>query len=218
MNFENTRVFNFDGALRGMRMPMQSFDRSDSVWDYDSLLDKKNDNKVETFYKIGPNDLSLARKLIKGGSEHRKFLRQIFISTDISMPMYVASEFDTYKLATVRNSSSFMHKGVSKQFSKEDFQEMNNNVIDAVINELNRLRDKYLETKDYQYFVEIRKLLPSSYIYKFTWTANYEVVWSMYNQRCVHPHRLKEWNTDFKEWAESLPYFKEFFLDNKEVV
>ena len=191
MKFENTEVFNFEGALRGMRMPLQSFNKNDSKW-------------VDEEYK----------RLIKGGSEHRKFLRQIFVSTDVSMPNYVANEFDTYKMGTVRNSSSFMHKGISKPFTRESFEDMNNNILDTVIEELNRLRNKYLETKDYQYFVEIRKLLPSSYIYTFTWTANYEVIWNMYNQRCVHPHRLKDWNTDFKSWCETkLPYFKEFFLE-----
>lgn len=202
MKFENANVFNFDGALRGMRMPLQSFSKSDSYWSKDGHE-----------YIIGKNDLSLAKKLIKGGSEHRKFLRQIFVSVDITAPVYWWAEADTYKVSTVRNSSSFMHKGVSKPFSRESFQEMNNNVIDAVIEELNRLREKYLKTKDYDCFVEIRKLLPSSYLYESTWTANYEVVWNMYNQRCIHPHRLKDWNTDFKNWAESLPYFKEFFCE-----
>lgn len=129
------------------------------------------------------------------------------------MPMYVAAEFDTYKLGTTRNSSSFQHKGVSKPFERNDFEDMNNLIVDEVINELNRLRGLYLATKDYKYFVEIRKLLPASYIYTFAWSANYEVIWNMYNQRCVHPHRLKDWNTDFKNWAEGLPYFRQLFLD-----
>lgn len=206
IKFENTEVFNFEGALRGMRNPLQSHAKSDSKWVYENIRDNG-------YYVIGPNDLDLAKRLIKGGSEHRKFLRQIFVSVDMTAPLYLWAEIDTYKVNTVRNSTSFMHKGVSRLFSKEDFQEMNNDVTDVVIEELNNLRNKYLETKDYQYFVEIRKLLPSSYLYKSTWTANYEVVWNMYNQRCVHPHRLKEWNTDFKNWCEYLPYFKEFFLE-----
>ena len=206
IKFENTEVFNFEGALRGMRNPLQSHAKSDSKWVYENIRDIGH-------YVIGPNDLDLAKRLIKGGSEHRKFLRQIFVSVDMTAPLYLWAEIDTYKVNTVRNSTSFMHKGCSKPFSRDEFQEMDNNVIDKVIDELNRLRNEYLKTKDYNYFVEIRKLLPSSYIYKSTWTANYEVVWNMYNQRCVHPHRLKDWNTDFKNWAESLPYFKEFFYE-----
>lgn len=223
MKFENTQVFNVEGALRAMRMPMMSHNKSDSFYGCDSVFGDNRMVKCKDCildpdcqnppFHIGKNDLRLARNLIKSGSEHRKFLRSIFVSTEVKMPMYVAAEFDTYKLGTTRNSSSFQHKGTSKPFERSDFEDMNNLIIDEVINELNRLRGLYLATKDYKYFVEIRKLLPASYIYAFAWSANYEVVWNMYNQRCVHPHRLKDWNTDFKNWAEGLPYFRQLFLE-----
>lgn len=208
MKFENTSVYNIYNAILGARNPMNSWDKSDSVFN-------GYNGKIENI-EIGENDLRLMRSLIKAGSEHRKFLRQIFVSVNIIAPTYFMAELDTYKIGVTRDSSSFQHKGTSKPFELSDFE------IDGepdqywnyVIEDLNDLRNKYLETKDYNYFRKIRQKLPMSYLYMSTITMTYENIFNMYNQRCRHPHKLREWSVAFKEWVESLPYFKEFFLEN----
>lgn len=195
-------ISGFRAAIRGMRNAMASWDKSDSRFVNDSL------------FEIGKNDLDLACRLIKGGTEHRKFLRMINVSFDITAPVYWMAEFDTYKVGTTRNSTSFMHKGTSKPFELSDFEideesagaEVGlywNNLIDT----LNKLRDKYLETKDYEYFRTIRQILPMSYKYTSTISLNYEVLLTIYKQR--HNHRLSEWHT-FCDWIETLPYMKNF--------
>ena len=197
MRFENTEVFNFEGAIRGMRNPKNSWDRSEISYD-------KKGNII-----LCDNDIKLMQTLIKAGSEHRKFMRQIFISTDVIMPAYVAQEFDTYKVGSTRNSCSFQHKGVSKPFELNDFQTSprDEGYIKLVLPILNDLRDKYLETKDYEYFLSIRRLLPMGYLYRFTWTGNYENILNMYHQR--KNHKLADWNTDFVNWVKTLPYAEE---------
>lgn len=197
MRFENTEVFNFEGAIRGMRNPKNSWDRSEISYD-------KKGNII-----LCDNDIKLMQTLIKAGSEHRKFMRQIFISTDVIMPAYVAQEFDTYKVGSTRNSCSFQHKGVSKPFELNDFQTSprDEGYIKLVLPILNDLRDKYLETKDYEYFLSIRRLLPMGYLYRFTWTGNYENILNMYRQR--KNHKLADWNTDFVNWVKTLPYAEE---------
>ena len=195
-------ISGFRAAIRGMRNAMASWDKSDSRFVSDSL------------FEIGENDLDLACRLIKGGTEHRKFLRMINVSFDITAPVYWMAEFDTYKVGTTRNSTSFMHKGTSKPFELSDFEideestgvEVGlywNNLIDT----LNKLRDEYLETKDYEYFRTIRQILPMSYKYTSTISLNYEVLLTIYKQR--HNHRLSEWHT-FCDWIETLPYMKNF--------
>lgn len=195
-------ISGFRAAIRGMRNAMASWDKSDSRFVNDSL------------FEIGKNDLDLACRLIKGGTEHRKFLRMINVSFDITAPVYWMAEFDTYKVGTTRNSTSFMHKGTSKPFELSDFEideesagaEVGlywNNLIDT----LNKLRDEYLKTKDYEYFRTIRQILPMSYKYTSTISLNYEVLLTIYKQR--HNHRLSEWHT-FCDWIETLPYMKNF--------
>lgn len=207
MKFEKTQVFNFENALRGIRNPLQSWKKSDSYFENDEFI-------------IGYNDLALAQRLIKAGSEHRKFLRQIFVSVDITAPAYWWAEFDTYKIGVTRNSTSFQHKGVSKEFSLEDFgidedvDALVKNTLIEVVDTMNLLREKYKETKNYGYFRQIRQLLPQSYNYTSTVTMNYENIFNIINQR--KNHKLKEWSTDFLQWAEDLPYGFEFFIVPKE--
>ena len=206
IKFENTNVMNFDGAIRGMRNPLNSWDKSDSYW-----------NNGRRTYHIGENDLDLARRLIKAGSDHRKFLRQIFVSVDITAPLYWWKEFDTYKVATVANSCSTMHKIHSKpielsDFSIDDFY-IEGDGIDLrdcfinVVADCESLRRKYLETKDKKYWRGLIQLLPESYNQKRTVTLNYETLRNIYRSR--RNHKLDEWSIGFMGWIDSLPYAEE---------
>ena len=227
MKFENTEVFNFDGALRGMRNPMNSWDKSDSEWE--THLDYNKD-EVYTKYVIGKNDLELAQKLIRAGTPHRKFLRQIFVSVDVTAPLYWWKEFDTYKVGTVANSTSTMHKLASTPITKEcfemdDFDFIDDNVL-FVFNDkllsinlyweyvlipmLENLRQKYNETKDKRYWKELIRLLPESWLQKRTVTMNYENIFNMVKQR--KEHKLTEWSKSFIDWVKTLPYADEFFF------
>lgn len=212
IKLENINVFNFEGAIRGMRNPLNSWDKSDSnfyPWD-------------ETSVEIGENDLNLMKRLYKAGSEHRKYLRQIFVSMDITAPLYWWKEFDTYKIGTVSNSCSTMHTIHKKEFSLDDFSiehvcddslEVNykyvkywNKPIDALvdlIDILNACREKYLETKDKKWWWQLIQLLPSSYNQKRTITMNYENVITIIKQRTGH--KLDEWNF-FIDELKQLPY------------
>lgn len=226
MKFENTEVFNFEGALRGMRNPKNSWDKSDSKYCLPNdcaICPRYNKephlvNGCELYstcaaddvswipYQIGENDMKLAKMLASAGPEHGKYLRMIFVSVDITAPMFWDAELDTYKIGTVRDSCSFMHKGVSKPFEISDFDTCGGDteaVWDVVIKNLNELRDKYLVTKDEKYFQMIRAILPAGYNYRFTWTANYAVLRTIYFQR--RNHRLPHWH-DFCDWIKSLPY------------
>ena len=232
MKFEKTEVLGFEHALRGMRNPLESWSKSDSgiCYNFDEELGE------QPVFAIGFNDMQLAKKLVKAGSEHRKFLRQIFISVDITAPLYFWKEFDTYKIGTVANSTSTMHKLSSTPittdcFEISDFENLEdvNNIAtrgdwssseeydslsdfwERVIDVCEGLRQKYNETKDKRYWKELIRLLPESWLQKRTITMNYENVFNMYLQR--QNHKLSEWSKDFKEWAESLPYFKELFLE-----
>jgi Fe-S cluster biosynthesis and repair protein YggX len=177
------------------------------------------------YYEIGKNDLDLAQRLIKAGSEHRKFLRQIFISVDISAPLYWWKEFDTYKVGTVGNSTSTMHKLSSTPITRECFEMGYFNDVylgsedfdfplksswDSLINDLEFLRKKYNETKDKRYWKELIRLLPESWLQKRTITMNYENILNMVHQR--KNHKLSEWSESFINWAKTLPYADEFFL------
>lgn len=236
MKFENTEVFNFEGALRGMRNPMNSWDKSDSEWVYiDSCLVGKGCESKDTlfhFFKIGKNDLNLAQRLIKAGSEHRKFLRQIFISVDITAPLYWWKEFDTYKVGTVANSCSTMHKLASTPitidcFEMGDFYDTQTTkgigismYWKDIICVCEDLRKQYNETKDRKYWKELIRLLPESWLQKRTVTMNYENVLNMYHQR--RNHKLNEWSgkddptkPNFCSWFLELPYAKQFFIENK---
>lgn len=230
MKFENTEVWGFNHAIRGMRQPMNSHDKSDSV--DCSRCDTDNVDScpyTKPYYKcfgskdfiIGKNDLALMQKLIRAGSEHRKFMRMIMVSVDIIAPMFWLAELDTYKVGVTRNSSSFMHKGVAKEFELADFdcdsveETGETESLSEMIKILNNLREKYIETTDYNYFRAIRQLLPSSYLYRSTVTMNYENIYNMIHQR--KNHRLKEWSEDFISWAKTLPYADELLFIKKEV-
>lgn len=217
MKFENTEVWGFEHSLRGMRNLLNSHIKSDSYYD--------NDN-----YVIGENDFGLAQRLIKAGNEHRKFMRQIFVSVDITAPLYWWKEFDTYKVGTVANSTSTMHKlattpitldcfeiddydrNLSLADNPEDDNELNH--ISAfeedVIMVLENLRQKYLETKDKRYWKELIRFLPESWLQKRTITMNYENIRNMYFQR--KNHKLTEWSESFIKWVESLPYAEELIM------
>ena len=176
---EKLVAMNFENAIRGARNPMNSWDRSDSYYD-------ENGN-----YILGENDLSLAVRLARAGSDHRKYLRQIFVSVDITAPLYWWKEFDTYKVATVANSTSTMHKIQAKEFTREDFScdrmsEKALAALDAVIAVLEEQRQKYIETKERAYWDDMIQLLPSSYNQMRTCTLNYE---NLINFAKIH-HRL----------------------------
>lgn len=238
MKFENTEVFNFKGAIRGMRNPLESWDKSDTKWRLD--WDYENDKPYSGPYinhnggavqVIGPNDLSLMQRLIRAGTEHRKFLRQIIINVDITAPMYWWAEFDTYKVGTVANSTSKMHKLASTPittdcFEMDDFENIdwkdtkysnitnvNASVWKVLIKNLEGLRQKYNETKDKRYWKELIRLLPESWLQTRTVTMNYENVLSMIHQR--KSHKLTEWSKSFIEWAHTLPYAEELLFLEK---
>ena len=206
MKITNTEVYGFKAALRGMRNPMNSWHLQDSVPYYcmpDILWDA-------TF--IGERDLDLAKRLIKAGNEHCKFLRQIQVWADFEMPLYWWSEFDTYKFNT-KNSCSTMHKlfNAKKEITLDDFvySKEDINTLNFIISELNSLRQKYLETKDFNYVIRGKRLLPTSFKQKRTVNTNYAELMNIYNQR--KNHRLKEeWQDVFCKWCEELPYFKQF--------
>lgn len=209
MKITNTEVYGFEAALRGMRNPMNSWHLQDSK-KYEDLMfkiDMEHENTV-----IGDNDLDLAKRLIKAGPEHCKFLRQIQVWADFDMPLYWWSEFDTYKFNT-KNSCSTMHKlfNAKKEIELDDFvySKEDINTLNFIISELNSLRQNYLETKDFNYVIRGKRLLPTSFKQKRTVNTNYAELINIYNQR--KNHRLKEeWQEVFCKWCEELPYFKEF--------
>lgn len=294
MKFTNTEVMNFKGAFRGLRNPLESWDKSDSCFgivdiEYDDYLitnvvhswveheiekiklsiditiepDSEEWFKIEDkywnlFYKqgavlsdsksglvntayIGPNDMELAQRMIKAGASDRKFLRQIMVSADITAPLYWWKEMDTYKVGTVSNSTSTMHKLASTPITKECFEiddENSDLIVDRVdqsdvteegkkvgfishwhmddfterlIEHLEDLRQMYLKTKDKQYWKELIRWLPESWLQTRTWTANYEILRNIYSQR--KNHRLTEWHA-FCRWIETLPYANELILYN----
>ncbi|MCD7776299.1 MAG: hypothetical protein LUH54_02880 [Firmicutes bacterium] len=196
---KNDVTMNIEGAMRGARNPLNSWARSDSHYD--------NDGK----YILGENDLSLAVRLRRAGSDHRKFLRQIIVSADITAPIYWWKEFDTYKVGTVANSTSTMHKIHSKEFERDDFShdhmsEGALSALDTLIDYLEATRKKYVDTKDKSYWYDLIQLLPSSYNQTRTVTMNYENLINMYFAR--RNHKLEEWHT-FTDWIMTLPYAHE---------
>lgn len=202
LSVKNSSVMNLENAMRGARNPLNSWARSDSFYD------------EEGNYVLGPNDLSLAKRLAHAGSDHRKYLRQVFVSIDITAPLYWWKEFDTYKIATVANSTSTMHKITSKAFSRDDFSHDHMNeqaleCLDHVIEVLEDLRQQYLKTKDKTIWYSIIQLLPTNYHQMRTCTMNYETLINIYHAR--KNHKLQEWHT-LCDWIESLPYAKELIL------
>lgn len=209
IRLEQTNVFNFEGAIRGMRNPVNSWNKSDSHWNTPEYPDQ---------YIIGNEDMKLAKRLIRSGSDHRKFVRQIFVSVDITAPLYWWKEFDTYKVGTVSNSCSTMHKIHAKEFEMDDFshEHMLPNTLfrlRTVVECLNACRNDYLETKDKGYWWQMIQLLPTSYNQKRTITLNYENLYGMYQAR--KNHKLDEWHV-LCDWMKTLPYFEEMFLSDGE--
>lgn len=207
LKVERISVMNLENAIRGARNPMNSWERSDSCYD-------ESGN-----YILGENDLGLAKKLARAGSDHRKYLRQIFVSVDITAPMYWWKEYDTYKIATVANSTSTMHKIHSKEFSREDFSidKLDDNSLcffDAIISKLEDLRLKFVETKDKKYWYDIIQLLPSSYNQMRTCSLNYETLINIYYAR--KGHKLDEWHV-FCDFIKTLPYAEDLIMIKNEV-
>lgn len=222
IKFENTEVFNFEGALRGMRNPLNSWDKSDSKTLYYEIdREETRDGDIyATYYrdgfKIGENDLDLARRLIKAGSDHRKFLRQIFVSVDITAPLYWWKEFDTYKVGTVANSCSTMHKIQDKEFTLEDFStehldEFSKHHLSLLLIYLNSMLESFIESKNKHFWYQMIQLLPSSYNQKRTVALNYEVLRNIRNSDRRN-HKLDEWRVGFMDWIDSLPYAEELLI------
>ncbi len=206
IKLERTSVMNLENAIRGARNPLNSWARSDSEYDEDGN------------YILGENDLSLARRLAVSGSDHRKYLRMIFVSVDITAPLYWWKEYDTYKVGTVANSCSTMHKIHSKEFSRDDFShdrmsETALACLDSTISVLEERRQKFNETKDTAYWNDMIQLLPSSYNQMRTCTLNYENLINIYYARRYH--KLAEWH-GFCHWIESLPYASELITTLRE--
>lgn len=236
IKFEYTQTYGWDAAIRGMRNPMNSWDKSDSghgcnpdnFGPYTRLCSDCHLDYTKCGmhhrYIIGPNDLKLMKTLIKAGSDHSKFMRMINVSVDITAPLYWWKEFDTYKVGTVRNSCSTMHKIMSKEFTMDDFSfnivgnDYKKEVIEYILDELNNLRDTYLTVttdkakKDIWY--SVIELLPSAYNQRATIQMNYAVLRNMYRAR--KRHKLDEWSVGFCKWVESLPYSELITEDFKE--
>jgi hypothetical protein len=211
IKIDKTEVFGWESAIRGMRNPMNSWDKSDS--DYKTLdtgdaLIRSND------YIVGPNDLKLMKSLSKAGPDHGKFLRMINVTCDINAPLYWWKEFDTYKIGTVANSCSTMHKIHDKEFTIDDFscEHLHDEAYDCltgIIYILNDFRRRFINYKDKEDWWQLIQLLPSSYNQKRTVQLNYQVLKNMYNAR--KHHKLDEWKF-LCVWCETLPYFKEICL------
>lgn len=219
IKIEQIECWGYEHAIRGMRNPMNSWNKSDSKW-----VPYLQSTELR-IYSIGKNDLELMNKLYNAGTEHRKFLRQIFVSMDITAPLYWWKEFDTYKIGTVSNSCSTMHKITAKPFEAKDFsfehlQVSSFDILLDVIKELNYRRDRYLESakgsacQKLEWW-QIIQLLPSSYNQKRTITMNYENVVSIINQR--EGHKLDEWN-DLVKTFKNLPYISEITKNNTQEV
>ena len=196
---DKVSVMNLENAMRGARNPLNSWARSDSFYREDGT------------YELGPNDLDLAKRLAHAGSDHRKYLRMVFVSVDITAPLYWWKEYDTYKVATVANSTSTMHKIHSKPFSMDDFSHdhltpSSYTFMETIVEQLESIRLRYKETKAKEDWYDLIQLLPSSYNQMRTCTFNYETLISMYHSR--KNHKLQEWYT-FCDWVKTLPYAKE---------
>lgn len=217
IEIENVDVFGFEAAIRGMRNPMNSWENSDTEFFKTSMCTNDEIYAEYKNFNIGLNDLALMKKLVKAGSDHRKFMRYIIVTTDIIAPLYWWKEFDTYKVGTVRNSCSTMHKITENEFTFKDFSHEHlldyddikwgdtvpTGTLECVVRALNCYRKKYIKTNDKKYWWQMIQLLPSSYNQRATVKMNYEVLRNMYHAR--KNHKLDEWR-EFCEWVESLPY------------
>lgn len=220
IKIENVDVYGFEASIRGMRSPMNSWDKSDSGW-----VSPRASNLFPTIYVVGSKDLDLMTRLRNAGTDHRKFMRMITVYLDIIAPLYFWKEFSTYKVGTVANSCSTMHKIHAKEFTLDDFSHehmpddhsdefdfeimgpddvwSSKTILDLTIVALNTYRKKYLETKDKKYWWQMIQLLPSSYNQRRTVMLNYEVLANIYKSR--RHHKLDEWHL-FCDWIEGLPY------------
>lgn len=232
IKIEETKTFGWEAAIRGMRNPMNSWDKSDTheSSSYCPAIDKWDGATEDGFYLlIGDNDLNLMRRLCKAGSDHRKFMRMIFVSCDITAPLYWWKEFDTYKVGTSANSCSTMHMIHAKDFTLDDFshehlindEDLANygaewttplDTLKITISSLNGARRAYLKTKDKKYWWQMIQLLPSSYNQKRTVTMNYEVLANIYESRKTH--KLDEWR-DFCDWIKKFPH-SELITSNRD--
>lgn len=202
IQIENTEVHGFEAAIRGMRNPMNSWGKSDSHYEAD--------DSGKTVFHIGERDLKLMMQLAISGPEHRKFMRFITVTADITAPLYWWKEYDTYKVGTVANSCSTMHKLHAKKFEREDFSTDHliprmKEVLDVTIANLNACRGNFLETQDKKWWWQMIQLLPSSYNQRRTVFLNYETLSHIYRQR--FNHKLDEWR-NFCEWMKTLPQFE----------
>ena len=199
---DKTSVMNLDNSIRGARNPMNSWEKSDSYYSADGT------------YVLGEHDLALAKKLCRAGSDHRKFIRQILVSVDITAPLYWWKEFDTYKVATVSNSTSTMHKIHSKTFELDDFSydQLNTEskkLLLILIKYLEELRIRYNQNKDKTIWYNMIQLLPSSYNQLRTCTLNYETLLNIYHSR--KNHKLNEWHI-VCDWIQTLPYASDLII------
>lgn len=237
MKFERNAVYNIENAIYGLRHPFESYAKSDTKW-YEDTMDNERlcfnqyidiDNKNAMFLGIGPNDMDLCQRMIKAGSPNDKFLRQIFVSVDITAPLYVWKELDQYKVGTVTDSQSTMHKLATTPITRECFEMGDydgslklydnepynldtyvDDMWDSIIDYCETLRKRYLETKDIRYWKELIRILPEGWLQKRTWTGNYAVLRNIIHWR--KNHKLKyEWDS-FIEWASSLPYADQLLL------
>ena len=252
MKFENTAVFNLEGALRGMRLPLQSHAKADSHYcipnnciqckygGFQELTDNLYSWQPCTGedidwepYCIGENDMSLAQRLVGAGSPHDKWLRQCFVSTDITASLAVWKQMDQYRIGVTTDSESTMHCLSKNPITMDMFDQTDYNphlivyeghtykmddlvedLWDDLIHDLETLRQRYNETKDIRYWQELVRMLPESFLQKRHWTANYAVVRNIYMQRCKTPHKLGEWRA-FGDWARSLPYASQLLTYEK---
>jgi len=238
MKFENANTYNWENAMRGLRHPYESYAKSDTGWYEDTTENEYKcfnqaldiDSYTGKFLGIGPNDMDLAQRMIAAGTPNDKFLRQIFVSIDITAPLYWWKEMDTYKVATVANSTSTMHKLATTPITLDCFEmdDFNNGLIieddnnptfivtinnraGVFIDALEKLRLKYLETKDIRYWKELIRWLPESWLQTRTWTANYAVLRQIYHWR--KNHKLTEWH-QFCDFILTLPYANELIAYN----
>lgn len=213
IKIENAEVYGWEAAIRGMRNPLNSWDKSDSfIVTKEEMPCDDTDGCLTTVYcnsGVGTKDLELMKKLVKAGSDHSKFMRMINVTLDITAPLYWWKEFDTYKVGTVRNSCSTMHTIMNKELTIDDFSfdfdgvGVDMDTITWFISRLNELRKKYLETNDQRYWYVFIQLLPEGFNQKATVQLNYQVLYNIYHSRKFH--KLYEWR-DFCNWIETLPY------------
>jgi hypothetical protein len=210
ITIEKTDVYGWEASIRGLRNPMNSWDKSDTIWG-----EKREDGLWQySVPQIGENDLALMKKLAKAGNDHAKFLRMINVTVDITAPLYWWKEFDTYKVGTVANSCSTMHKIHAKEFTLDDFSYEHltleaRDFLETTVDYLNYCRNKFLDTKDKIWWWQMIQLLPSSYNQKRTVQMNYQVLTPMYFAR--RHHKLDCWHT-LCDWMLELPYFRDISI------